>query len=53
VAELVNAFIIHPRDPGSNLSIDGKYFIILLVSQLNSNLYSVHAWALFVNINVY
>jgi hypothetical protein len=38
VAELANASVVHPRDLGSNLSKDRKYFLNLLVSYLNSNL---------------
>jgi hypothetical protein len=29
VAELANAFVIHPKDTGSNLGIDRKYSLIL------------------------
>jgi hypothetical protein len=32
------ASAIHPKDPGSNLSIDRKYFVILFVLYLKSNL---------------
>jgi hypothetical protein len=38
VAELVKASVNHPRDPGSNLGSDRKYFLILFVSHLNPNL---------------
>jgi hypothetical protein len=31
VAELAKGFVFHFRDPGSNLSTDGKYFHILFV----------------------
>jgi hypothetical protein len=37
-AKLAKASIVHPRDPGSNLSSDRKYFIILFVPHLNPNL---------------
>jgi hypothetical protein len=53
MAKLANASVIHPRDPGSNLSRDIKYFLILFVSHLNSNLYGVKSQALFANIHVY
>jgi hypothetical protein len=36
MADLAKAFIVHPRDPGSNLGSDKKY--ILFVSHLNPNL---------------
>jgi hypothetical protein len=38
VLALANASLVHPRDPGSNLSIDRQYFLVLFVSHLNSNL---------------
>ncbi len=38
MAELANASVVHLRDQGSNLSTDGKYFLILFVSHLNPNL---------------
>jgi hypothetical protein len=37
-AELANASVVHPRDPGSNLGTDTKYFLILFLLHLNSNL---------------
>jgi hypothetical protein len=37
-AELDNASVVNPKEPGSNLSIGIKYFLILFVSRLNSNL---------------
>ena len=37
-AELANVLVIHARDLGSNLDTDRKYFLILLVSHLDSNL---------------
>ena len=36
MVEVDNA--IHPRDPGSNLSIDRKYYLILSVSNLKTKL---------------
>jgi predicted transcriptional regulator len=53
VAELANASLLHCRDPGSNLGADRKYFHILFVSNLNSNLEVVISRALFVKIFVY
>jgi hypothetical protein len=41
VAEVSNASVVLPRDPGSNLGTDRKYFLVLLVSHLNSNLLTV------------
>ncbi len=38
VAELANVSVIHPRDPDSNLGTDRKYFLIMFVSHLNSNI---------------
>jgi hypothetical protein len=38
IAELADASVIHPRDSGLNLDIGRKYFLILFVSHLNSNL---------------
>jgi hypothetical protein len=38
VTELAKAFVVHPRDLGSKLSSDRKYFLILFVSNLNSNI---------------
>jgi hypothetical protein len=38
MAELANALVIHSKHLGSNLGIDRKYFLILLVSHMNSNL---------------
>jgi hypothetical protein len=37
-AKLDNVSVIHPRGLGSNLSTERKYFLILFVSHLNSNL---------------
>ena len=42
VAELVNAFVDHPRDPGSNLGVNKKN-LILFASVFNSNLYFVNS----------
>jgi hypothetical protein len=53
VAELANASVVHPSDLGSNLNKDWKYFLILFVLHLNSNLKGVNSWALFVNKHVY
>jgi hypothetical protein len=41
VAGLANAYVVHRGDPGSNLSIDSKYFLVLFVSHLNSILQGV------------
>jgi hypothetical protein len=38
MAELANASVAHTKDQGSNLGIDRKYFLILFVPQLNSNM---------------
>ncbi len=38
VVELANESVVHPRDLGSNLGIDRKYFLILFVLHLNSSL---------------
>ncbi len=38
MAELANESVVHPRDPGSNLGTDRKYFLNLFVSHLNSNM---------------
>jgi hypothetical protein len=38
VAELAKVSFIHPRDLGSNLGLDRKYFPILFVAHLNLNL---------------
>jgi hypothetical protein len=38
IAELAKPSIVHPGDPGSNLSLDRKYFLSLFVLHLNSNL---------------
>jgi hypothetical protein len=38
MADLANVYVVHPRDQGSYLSTDRKYFLILLVSHLNSNM---------------
>jgi hypothetical protein len=32
MAELAKVSVVHPRDPGSNLGSDRKYFLILFVS---------------------
>jgi hypothetical protein len=53
MAELANVSGIHPRDLCSNLGIDRKYYQILFVSHLNSNLKGVTSWAIFVNIHLY
>jgi hypothetical protein len=53
MAELVNASLIHPRDPGSNLGIDRKYVLILFVLHFISNLQGVNSLALFVDIIEY
>ena len=37
IAESANASFVHPRDPGSNLGTDRKYFLILFVCHLNQN----------------
>jgi hypothetical protein len=42
VAELAKASSDHTRDPGSNLSSDRKYFLILFVSHLNPNMKGVN-----------
>jgi hypothetical protein len=34
MAELANSSVVHPRDLGSNLSIDRKYFLSLLLPHL-------------------
>jgi hypothetical protein len=39
---LANASVDHSRDLGSNLGTDRKYFLILLVFHLNSNLNVEH-----------
>jgi hypothetical protein len=41
MAELANASVVRPRDPGSNLGVDRKYFLQILLSHLNSNLKDV------------
>jgi hypothetical protein len=42
LAELANAWVVHPRDPGSNfLDLDLNYFLILFVSRLNIDLQGV------------
>jgi hypothetical protein len=38
MADLANASVLHPRDLGSNLDIERKYFLVLFVSHLSSNL---------------
>ncbi len=38
VVELTKATVVGPRDLGSNLSSDKKYFLILFVSHFNPNL---------------
>jgi hypothetical protein len=38
VVELANVSVVNPRDIGSNLGVDRKYFLILFVSLLNFNL---------------
>jgi hypothetical protein len=38
MAELAKAFVVQPNNPGSNLSSDRKYFLILFVSHSNPNL---------------
>jgi hypothetical protein len=43
MAELVIAYIVHPRDLGSSLVIYRKYFPFLFVSHLNSNLLVVNS----------
>jgi hypothetical protein len=53
MADLTNASVVRPRDPGSNLSIDKKYFLGSFVSHLNSNLLGVNSWTLAVNMHVY
>jgi hypothetical protein len=37
MAELANMYVVHFRDPDSNLGTDRKYFLILFVLHLNSN----------------
>jgi hypothetical protein len=39
-------------DLGSNLGIDGEYFLILFVSNLNSNIQGVNSFKFYVNIKV-
>jgi hypothetical protein len=41
MAKLADASVVHPKDPGTNFGTDRKYFIILFVSHLNSNLLGV------------
>jgi hypothetical protein len=43
VAELASASKVYPRGPGSSLCTDRKYFLILLVIHLNSNLWGVNS----------
>jgi hypothetical protein len=38
VSELSSMLVFHPKNPGSNIGIDRKYFLVLFVSHLNSNL---------------
>jgi hypothetical protein len=38
MAELANASVVYSGDPGSNLGMDRKYFLILFVLYVNSNL---------------
>jgi hypothetical protein len=38
MAESANASVFHPRDSGSNGSIDKTHFLVLFASYLNSNL---------------
>jgi hypothetical protein len=45
VAELAQASVIHLRNPGSNLGIAGKYFLIVFVPHM-------YFLALFVNIHI-
>jgi hypothetical protein len=35
VGEMAKASVIQPRDPGSNIGSDRKYFLILFVSHKN------------------
>jgi hypothetical protein len=37
IGELANASVVHPTELSSNLGIDRKYFLILFVWHLNSN----------------
>jgi hypothetical protein len=47
VAELAFASMFDPRDRGSNLNTDRKYFHVLFVPRLNPNLHGVNSPALF------
>ncbi len=38
MTELTNLYVVHSRDPDSNLGTDKKYFFLLFVSHLNANL---------------
>jgi hypothetical protein len=42
-AELTKVSVVHPRDPGSNLSYDRKYFLILFLSHLKPNLQGINS----------
>jgi hypothetical protein len=50
LTKLANAFVVHPRDLGSNLGAEITYFYILFVSNLNFNLQVVNSWTLFLNL---
>jgi hypothetical protein len=38
MAELADVSVVHVRDLGSSLGTDSKYFLVLFVSHLNSNM---------------